>query len=454
MQPLRKNSIDYCEPGASIRTECEDPSTGLAEGCDSFHSGFVARHMLEQRLDNDHIGFFAITIADSPFSVTSRVEKSGDVPPPTSATMRPFPTSDFTRATKLSRCERMTRTTDSVEEAAGCSSKRTRPLFTVFTPTRNRANLIHRMYESLLAQTLRDFEWVVVDNASTDGTADLLSQWRQEAPFPIRYFRRESDAGVLASFNLAIREASGELFLPIRDADTIVPTALERFNSHWNAIPPGRRERYAGVTVNCVDEQGRLFGTPIPDPYVDSDAIEICHRYRVNGEKWGFQRTDVMRAHMVPEVPSYSGHMPEGIIWRRIAQGHRTRYVNETLRVWRRDQAVRVSSSRRFWADAYGALIDASDALRMEIRWFVRSPLSIQLYAIRYARSCFHLGRSLVRQWQDLPGSGARALWISGLPAGWLMYLRDDRYPRRTGEDRAIDPQPRGRIQAPGVTRS
>ena len=64
-------------------------------------------------------------------------------------------------------------------------------LFTVFTPTYNRAHTLHRVYDSLCAQTLRDFEWLVIDDGSTDGTADLIANWAKSADFPIRYFKQE-----------------------------------------------------------------------------------------------------------------------------------------------------------------------------------------------------------------------------------------------------------------------
>ena len=47
--------------------------------------------------------------------------------------------------------------------------------FTVFTPTYNRAHTLHRVYESLNAQTFRDFEWLIVDDGSNDGTAELVA---------------------------------------------------------------------------------------------------------------------------------------------------------------------------------------------------------------------------------------------------------------------------------------
>ena len=50
--------------------------------------------------------------------------------------------------------------------------------FTVFTATRNRAHTLPRVYESLKSQTFRDFEWLIIDNESTDGTPDLVARWQ------------------------------------------------------------------------------------------------------------------------------------------------------------------------------------------------------------------------------------------------------------------------------------
>jgi len=328
---------------------------------------------------------------------------------------------------------------DAIPERVSRFQQTDPPLFTVFTPTRNRVQVIHRVYDSLCAQTLRDFEWLVVDNSSTDGTPELISRWLEEAPFPIRYFRREENAGGFASWHLGIRKASGTLFVDIRDADTMMPTALERLKLHWDAIPSERRGDFVGVTVNCRDEHGRLVGTPIPEPYVDSDAIEVYHRYGVKGEKWGFQRIDVLRAYVDPPIPGYIGYMPEGIVWARIAGRYRTRYVNETLRVYWGDQRESLSRTKRHWVNALGGATSCSEALRTQIGWFAHSPLRFQWLAIKYARCCFHLGRTLSTQWQGLSGGLARVLWIAGLPVGWLLYWNDDRWRRRAGEERAVD---------------
>lgn len=76
---------------------------------------------------------------------------------------------------------------------------------TVFTPTYNRAHTLSRTYQSLCRQECKDFVWLVVDDGSTDGTADLVRSWQQEANgFEIRYLCSSS---ILAGERHFVREA-------------------------------------------------------------------------------------------------------------------------------------------------------------------------------------------------------------------------------------------------------
>lgn len=99
-----------------------------------------------------------------------------------------------------------------------------RPLFTVFTPTYNRAHLLHRVYESLKKQTCKDFEWLIVDDGSTDATGDLIAAWQQESltDFPIRYIWQDN-GHKKSAFNRGVKEAHGELFVPWDSDDVSSP---------------------------------------------------------------------------------------------------------------------------------------------------------------------------------------------------------------------------------------
>ena len=70
--------------------------------------------------------------------------------------------------------------------------------FTVFTPTYERAHTLARVYDSLCAQTFSDFEWVIVDDGSTDGTADLVVGWQTENRFPISYEKQPNQGKHIA----------------------------------------------------------------------------------------------------------------------------------------------------------------------------------------------------------------------------------------------------------------
>ena len=60
--------------------------------------------------------------------------------------------------------------------------------FTVFTPTFNRKELLEKLYKSLQKQTFKDFEWLIVDDGSTDGTGEKVKEFLEESKLDIKYF--------------------------------------------------------------------------------------------------------------------------------------------------------------------------------------------------------------------------------------------------------------------------
>lgn len=207
------------------------------------------------------------------------------------------------------------------------------PEFTVFTPTFNRAALLGRVHRCLINQTFRGFEWLIVDDGSSDGTADLVRQWQARNKVKIVYLHQEN-RGKHVAFNRAIDHARGRFFLTLDSDDACVPDALERFLSHWMAIPEHLRDEFSGVTCQCVDELGNLVGSPFPEPITDAYPTEFLTRHRITGEKWGFHRTEVLRQFPFPEVAG-ERFVPEGLIWTRVGKRYKIRFVNEPLRIYK-----------------------------------------------------------------------------------------------------------------------
>jgi len=305
--------------------------------------------------------------------------------------------------------------------------------FTVFTATYNRAHTLERAYRSLEAQTFRDFEWLVVDDGSSDETPALMERWQRDPPFTIRYFR-QTNRGKHTAMNRGVREARGALFVQLDSDDALVPSALERLHFHWQSIAPSDRASFSAVSGLCRDQNGALVGTEFPHAITDSDALEVTYRFKVTGEKCGFQRTDVLREFPFPET---SGFIPEGLVWARIARRYRTRYVNEVLRIYYQDGAS-LSRGWRPIRSPVGLHMMHRAVLTEQLDYLRFAPLAFLRSAAHYVRFSLHLGVGVGAQSRDIRSARGRLLWGLALPIGGVAYLWDllrTSYPTRVRVD-------------------
>jgi glycosyltransferase involved in cell wall biosynthesis len=304
--------------------------------------------------------------------------------------------------------------------------------FTVFTATHDRAHTLGRVRDSLAQQTFRDFEWLIVDDGSTDGTREQVTAWSAEASFPIRYVSQEH-SGKHVAFNRGVREARGELFLSIDSDDALVPNALERFKHHWDGIPAERKAEFSAVSALCTDLRGRPLGARFPADVTDSDSLELFFRYKVSGDKIGFHRTDVLRAHPYPE-PKGVRHVSPSVAWFAIARSYRTRYVNEYLLRVDRQEGAHLSHLSR--ASVAGRLVFHTTILNEYLDYLSRSPSRFVRSLVNYSRYSFLCGVGVSAQLARLDSARCKAALLGVTPLGWALSVRDARRLARPSDAR------------------
>ena len=200
-------------------------------------------------------------------------------------------------------------------------------MITVFTPMYNRAHTIFRLYESLEKQTCKSFEWVIVDDGSTDNTTEILQEISSKASFPVKT-ERQANAGKHAAINRGVEIASGNLFFIVDSDDYLQNNAVERILSIVDTLPKGEISHFAGISGVRVTPGGISIGTSFNESYIDCTAFER-YKHNINGDKSEVYFTDILTRYPFP-VFEGENFLTESVIWYRIANdGYKIRWTNE-----------------------------------------------------------------------------------------------------------------------------
>lgn len=203
-------------------------------------------------------------------------------------------------------------------------------MLTVFTPTYNRANTLTRLYKSLQKQTCKDFEWMVINDGSTDETNMLFSEWEHEInDFPI-YYTRTANGGKLRALNKGIKEAHGDFFLILDSDDLLKPTAVEAILTGFKTLP--NDDSFIGISLVRGDLNAiPISRTPNIDQkigYVDCNNLER-KKYNLHADMAEVFYTEKLRQYKFPVWPDEK-FTPEEVVWNQMAlDGYKLRWFNK-----------------------------------------------------------------------------------------------------------------------------
>mgnify|MGYP000014783409 CR=1 FL=1 len=284
-------------------------------------------------------------------------------------------------------------------------------LVTIFTPTYNRAYILSKLYVSLCKQTCKDFEWLVVDDGSTDDTKSLCCKWKEEADFPIHYVS-VSNGGKHRAVNYGAKIAVGELFFIVDSDDQLPDDSISIISEEYNKVRD--REDICGICGLKAYFSGEKVGGEQTFESFVCNSLDFRYKYHIRGDMAEVFRVKIIREFPFPEIPNEK-FCPEAVVFQRIASKYDFYYFYRkiylcdylpdglTARITRIRMQCPVASTI-----CYSELIKSKVPIIQKIR-----------ASINYWR--FWLCQTTNQK------ANIGVLWLITFPLGFMMHINDKR---------------------------
>lgn len=199
---------------------------------------------------------------------------------------------------------------------------------TIFTPIYNRAYIIDKLYSSLLQQTTKDFEWIIINDGSTDDIDAVVKKWMDEKKhdFDITYLSVENQ-GKHNAINKGVENAKGDMFFIVDSDDFLVSNAVKLVIENEKNVP---KEKFAGFSFNRGYSEEKIIGSTFEGEYVDATSLERS-KYNIKGDKAEIFYTEVLRKYPFP-IFKGENYLTEAVIWYKIANDeYKIRWFNQII---------------------------------------------------------------------------------------------------------------------------
>lgn len=201
-------------------------------------------------------------------------------------------------------------------------------IITILTPTYNREEGIRNLWKSLQDQTNKNFEWLIVDDGSTDDTKRLIEQLQSESDFLIRYIYK-ANGGKHTALNAGIKKINSELTFIVDSDDYLLKDSIASILE----IHKKYMDRYdlCGYTFLRSFPDGKINGKV----FSSNEKIASYIDARVNVNDTHADKAEVFRTKCLKEYPfpEYPGEkfLGEDMIWVRMARKYKMVHVNRTI---------------------------------------------------------------------------------------------------------------------------
>ncbi len=201
------------------------------------------------------------------------------------------------------------------------------PQLTIVTPAYNRGNLLRACFRSLAVQTNKNFEWIVVDDGSTDNTQAVLAEIQlQNGGFPIVCVHKEN-GGKHTALNASHPYIRGQYVLILDSDDTLTPDAVEEVLAGWRQFADDFRVGVIRFARQTADGRLCSYGK---EEYLPTDMLREQRVFAVSGDSCEVLRTELFKKYPFP-VFAGERFLAETALWYRVARDAECVYINKGI---------------------------------------------------------------------------------------------------------------------------
>ena len=280
---------------------------------------------------------------------------------------------------------------------------------TVFTPTYNRSKKILRVYESLKNQSNKNFEWLIVDDGSSDDTEEVVENLIiKEKSFSIRYYNKQN-GGKHTAHNIAVSESSNELFFCVDSDDYIVDNAIETIIKYSQYLT----DENTGILALKKEIDGKVLSDKLPTGIRQCEKLKLEQIYCCKGEFTLIYKTSILKKHLFPEIKN-ERFVAESVLYDKLDQYGSLLLVNEVITVCEYLDDGYTSNYKKLMLN---------NPIGFKLYYKQRIDLAISLkecvnYIIRYNAFC------ILSNSNDFNYKGKKTILVYLLkPIGFLAYL-------------------------------
>lgn len=287
-------------------------------------------------------------------------------------------------------------------------------MITIFTPTFNRAYIISDLYQSLLRQTHTDFEWLIVDDGSTDSTEALITSFIEEGKIMIRYYK-QVNGGKHRAINKGVALAKGELFFIVDSDDYLTDDAVEKILNKYNDIAD--EPRVAGVSFRRGYDFSQVIGHPVYFEDKKLSVFDFRYLLKVTGDQAEVYKTNVLKAFPFPVIED-ERFCPESLVWNRIGKHYQLLWTSDIIYICNYlADGLTAKITKLRMQSPIASMLTYSELESCDI------PIKEKIKAnINFWRFSFNSSKySLLQKFKKVN----LGFTLIGLPLGFLLYLKD-----------------------------